>query len=99
MPIHFTLLRPGENLLYPPHYIIFEFAPVLTDSRCDSLEKDRQYWGEAGESPDIVVAHEVLDFPEEIENYIDALREREGPDRLEYLLTMVFNLGRTYPKK
>lgn len=94
MSVHITLLKPGKKYGYPENDVLIE----LSSTNCDSLEADRQYWQKAGESPDLVVGHLVLNLPEEAEDYLEELRERDGPDILEHILTATFNLGRAFQR-
>lgn len=94
MAVHITLLKPGEGHVCAKDDVLVEMSPV----NCNSIEEDREFWEESGESPAIVIGHLVLDnLPEEIEDYIEELRLRDGPDMLEHILTTVFNLGRAFP--
>ncbi len=92
MCIHITLIGPGEKYGYSKGDILIELSPT----GCCSIEEDRQFWKEAGESPDIVAGHLILSVSEEIGNYIEELRERDGPEMIETILTAAFNLGRAY---
>ncbi|TSC54542.1 MAG: hypothetical protein LiPW30_8 [Parcubacteria group bacterium LiPW_30] len=90
MGIHLTLLKPGPGHACPEDDVLVEL------SNRDSVEADRAYWAEVGESSNIVVGHVLLDVPEEVVDYMDSLMERGEPELLEQLLTVTFNLGRAY---
>lgn len=90
MPIHLTLLKPGPGHHCGADDVLVELSPT------DSLENDRAYWSESGESPDIVVSRVPLDVSEEVADYIDDLRSRDEPEILEEILTAAFNLGRAF---
>lgn len=90
MGIHLTLLKPGPGHACPEDDVLVEL------SNRDSVEADRAYWAEAGESPNIVVGHVLLDVSEELADYLDNLLKHGEPELLEQLLTATFNLGRAY---
>ncbi len=90
--MYVTLLQPECRPASPNDPIIVEFPhPGIY-----SLATAKQFWVAAGEFPDIVIGYEPLEIPDDVREFVEALRESGQLEVVEMLLGAAFNLGRTF---
>lgn len=92
--MYITLLQPECRPASPDDPILVEFPPPDVHS----LATAKEHWKAAGEFPDIVIGYECLDIPDDVREFVEALKEADQLEVVEILLSAAFNLGRTFQR-